>query len=244
MKDKVVLITGAAKRVGACIAKNLHSQGMRVIIHYRASESSAKTLVNELNTIRKNSAACLKAELNNKEVVEVLAEQAQALWGQIDALVNNASSFYPTKLGTATEAQWEDLFASNVKAPFFLAQKLIPTLKVSQGSIVNIADIHADRPLKDYPIYSMAKAALVAMTKAMAKDLAPEIRVNAIAPGMILWPDDAPMDKKIEQYLLNRIALKRFGEPQYIAEAVWFLLQQSYITGQVLAVDGGRSLII
>ncbi len=244
MKDKVVLITGAAKRVGACVVRTLHASGARVIVHYRGSRSEADKLADELNTVRTDSCVAMQADLTKLEQVKELAEQALAVWGKVDVLVNNASAFYPTPLGSVTEQQWDELFASNVKAPFFLAQSVMESLRSQQGVIVNMVDVHAERPMKDYPVYCMAKAALVMMTKAMARDLAPEVRVNGIAPGMILWPDDEVVDPKTEKYLLNRIALKRFGEPQHIADAIKFLIEHSYLTGQVMAVDGGRSLTI
>ena len=244
MKDKVVLITGAAKRVGACVAKTLHDNGAKVIVHYRGSKTAAEELVDEMNQARPDSALALQADLSDMVAVERLGNEALSVWGKVDALINNASSFYPTALGSVTEKQWADLFSSNVKAPFFLAQTLLSSLKGNKGNIINMVDVHADRPLKDHPVYCMAKAALVSMTKSMAKDLAPDVRVNAIAPGMILWPDDEALDERVEKYLMNRIALKRFGEPKNIAESILFILQQDYMTGQVLAIDGGRTLTI
>lgn len=244
MKDKVILITGAAKRVGACVARTLHAKGAKVIIHYRGSQQSAEKLIAELNSIREDSACALQADLTNFQQVNELGEQALAVWGHVDVLVNNASAFYSTTLGSVTEQQWDELFSSNVKAPFFLAQTLMTSLQVNQGCIINMVDVHAERPLRDHPVYCMAKAALVMMTKAMARDLAPAVRVNGIAPGMILWPDDEPVNPKTEKYLLNRIALQRFGEPQNIADAILFLIEHNYMTGQVMAVDGGRSLTI
>lgn len=243
MKDKVILITGAGKRVGACTAKTLHEQGARIIIHYNSSAKAAEKLKGELNAIRKNSAVILQADLNDMEDLKTLAEAAINTWGRMDALVNNASSFFPTKIGKVTEKDWNNLFNTNAKAPFFLAQALSGELKKTKGAIINMVDIHAERPLKNFSIYCMAKAALVAMTKALARDLAPDIRVNGIAPGMILWPEgEGEMTDKMKQSVVDRIPLQEPGDPQYAADSILFLLQQKYITGQILAVDGGRSL--
>jgi len=242
LENKVVLVTGAAKRVGAAIATKLHYKGMRVIVHYGGSAKEAERLVNELNDIRDDSAVALQADLNDMQAIDGLAKAAVKQWGSLDALVNNASCFYPTKLGEVTEAQWNELFASNAKAPFFLTQALAEELKQRQGVVINMADIHADRPLQNYPVYCMAKAALVMLTKSLAKELGPDIRVNAIAPGVILWPDGEAVPEAVKQSILKRTALQCFGEPQYVADAVAFLIQQPFITGQILAVDGGRSL--
>jgi pteridine reductase len=244
MQNKIALVTGAAKRVGACIVKNLHAEGCRVIVHYRGSKQDAEQLVAELNAQRADSAACLQADLSDMQAVSKLAEDAVAVWGGLDILVNNASGYYPTPFGTATVEQWDELFSSNVQAPFFLAQALAPALKASKGVIVSMADVHADRPMKNFPIYCMAKAAVVSMTKSLATALAPDVRVNAVAPGMILWPDENAPPESAREYILKRIALERFGEPQDVAEAIVFLLKQSYVTGQILPVDGGRSLLI
>lgn len=243
MHDKVVLITGAGKRVGSVVAQTLHQQGWRVIIHYRSSSAEATQLIQELNAIRAHSAVGIQADLNKMGDIEKLTEQAKNTWGRIDALINNASSFYPTPIESATEAQWDDLFASNAKAPFFLAKALIPFLKESKGSIINMVDIHADRPLPNYPIYCMAKAALVALTKSLARDLGPSVRVNGIAPGMILWPSDNSLDDKIKTAMINRIPLKREGSPEDIAKTICFLLEESFISGHIIAVDGGRSIV-
>jgi pteridine reductase len=241
MEEKVALITGAGKRVGACIARTLHEEGMKVVIHYGRSENEAKKLADELNMKRPNSAEILQADLNNLDDINLLAECTIKIEGRLDALINNASAFYPTKIGSITEDQWNELFNTNAKAPLFLAQAVAPYLKKTNGAIINMVDIHADRPLKDHPVYCMAKAALVAMTKSLARDLAPEVCVNAVAPGMILWPDEA-MDEKTKSYILNRIPMGKPGSPEYIAETIAFLLKQDYITGQVVTIDGGRSL--
>lgn len=241
MNEKVVLITGAGKRVGACVAEALHQAGWRVIIHYRQSSEEAQTLIERLNEQRAHSAVGLQADLSDANHIRPLADSAAKVWGRIDALINNASSFYPTPLATATETEWNDLFSSNVKAPFFLAQALLSPLKINQGCIINMVDIHANNPIPEHPIYCMAKAALVMMTKSLAKDLGPDIRVNAIAPGIILWPD-APMPEKVKTGMINKTPLKRAGEPLDVANAILFLLQQPYITGHILNIDGGRSL--
>jgi pteridine reductase len=243
MEAKVVLITGAGKRVGACIARTLHEQGMRVIIHYCHSRDPAVKLADELNKARKDSAATLQADLTDMADIETMAKAAGKTWGRVDALVNNASSFYPSELGSVDNEHWDALMTVNAKAPYFLAQALLPLLQQAKGSIVNLVDIHADRPLKNHSVYCMAKAAMVAMTKALAGDLAPDVRVNGIAPGMMLWPDDG-MNEKTKKYIINRIPLQRTGTPADVAETVAFLLKQAYITGQIIAVDGGRTLTI
>ncbi len=243
LTGKVALITGAAHRVGAEIARHLHRHGMRVMIHYRGSAQDARALCDELLAQRPGSAALIHGDLLDNAALPALIAQTHACWGRLDALVNNASSFYPTAVGGISEMQWDDLLGSNLKAPFFLSQAAAPHLAAQQGCIVNIADIHAERPLKGYPVYSIAKAGLVMLTKSLARELAPAVRVNAVAPGAILWPEHAEMDTR--DHILKRIALKRQGEPQDIASAVRFLIDEAkYITGHVLTVDGGRSLTI
>lgn len=242
-ETKVVLITGAAKRVGAAIARLLHQQGMNVIIHYHASSASALQLAEELNQVRKNSAATLTADLNQIAACENLITQAEKIWQRLDVLVNNASRFYPTPLGRVTLDQWQDLFASNLQAPFFLAQTAAPFLKKQRGCIVNITDIHAEKPLKKYPVYSMTKAALLMMTKSLAKELAPEIRVNAVAPGAVCWPGgENELNDEIKNKIVAQTLLKKAGTTKDIAKAVWFYIDNDYITGQTLAVDGGRGI--
>ena len=242
--NKVALITGAARRIGACLAQTLHQQGFRIVIHYGHSGEQAQTLSASLNATRADSSVCLQADLNDGEQVTRLAEQALAAFGQLDVLINNASSFYPTAIGSGTFEQWDDLFSSNAKAPFFLSQALAPALKTSHGCIVNIADIHAERPLAEHTIYCMAKATNVMLTKSLAKELAPEVRVNGLAPGAILWPEQAAaLGEEQKDNILNKIPLARPGHPDNIANAVSFLIQSNnYITGQILAIDGGRSL--
>lgn len=242
LNDKVVLITGGAQRIGAQIARTLHGAGMKVVLHYRGSLPSAQALAAELNQLRADSAILLQADLSDPATLAPLVEAAATRWSRLDALVNNASTFYPSPVGTVTLPQWHDLMDVNLKAPFFLAQAAAPLLTESCGCIVNIADIHADRPLKGYPVYCMAKAGLVMMTRALARELGPAVRVNAVAPGAILWPEQG-LGEDVQASILARTALKRQGQPKDIAGAVLFLIRDAeYITGQVLSVDGGRSL--
>lgn len=237
----VSLITGAARRVGKAIAEHLHAQGQRVIIHCHHSQRDANALVQQLNTLRPNSAHVIVADLCDLDALQTLAEQSSSHWQRLDCLVNNASTFYPTAIGDSSEAQWDDLFGSNAKAPFFLAQACTPALQKSQGCIINIADIHAERPLKQHSIYCMAKAANVMLTKTLAKELAPDVRVNGISPGAIMWPEQN-MDIQMQRNILNRIPLQRNGSANDIAQLVGQLQKSHYITGQIIAVDGGRSL--
>ncbi|MGZ4998137.1 MAG: pteridine reductase [Methylobacter sp.] len=239
---KNVLITGAAKRIGAACARLLHSEGCNVFLHYRSSGTEAQQLCDELNQQRPDSAKLIQADLLNMAELEVVARDASRVWGGIDVLVNNASSFYPTAIADVTERQWDELLGSNLKAPFFLSKALAKTLADNKGCIVNIVDIHAERGLNGYPVYSISKAGLAAMTKVLAKELGPAVRVNGVAPGAILWPDnDLSESAKLE--ILQRVMLKRSGEPVDIAKAVLFLVKDAdYITGQILTVDGGRTL--
>lgn len=240
---KVVLITGAARRIGAAIARHLHGCGMNVMIHYHQSELEAQTLVAELNQIRVDSAQLVTADLNQISTLTAAVEKTAACWGRLDMLINNASSFYPTPMGSATEQQWDDLLGSNLKAAFFLSQAAASELRKHKGGIINITDIHAQRPLKNYPVYSIAKAGLSMLTKVLAKELAPDIRVNEIAPGPILFPEgENKLSETQKTDLIERTALKRCGDPQEIAKAVSYLMDASFVTGQVIAVDGGRLL--
>ncbi|MDH5230334.1 MAG: pteridine reductase [Gammaproteobacteria bacterium] len=241
LENKVVLITGAAHRVGAAMTRRLHRQGMRIVIHYRHSKQAAEALQQELQQTRPDSVKLVAADLSQFQDLALLVKNSIACWGRLDALINNASSFYPTPIGTVKLDQWDDLMASNLKAPFFLAQEAATELAQHQGSIINIVDIHADKPLKNHPVYCMAKAGLVMMTKSLARELGPNIRVNAVAPGAILWPEGIDEQTKIE--ITGRTALKRKGNPDDIAKAVQYLLKDAlYTTGQILSVDGGRSL--
>ena len=242
LSGRVVLITGGAHRIGAHTARTLHAEGANLVLHYRSSRNAAHTLQSELNQKRADSVVLVCADLLDEATLPALISDASSAWKRLDVLINNASTFYPTPIGKATPQQWEDLFGSNLKAPFFLAQAAAPHLKARRGCIVNIVDIHAYRPLKRHPIYSMAKAGLVMLTKALACELGPEIRVNAVAPGAILWPE-TDMDEVTKQRIINRTFLKRQGSPEHIARAVLYLIRDAeYTSGQVLTVDGGRSL--
>ena len=240
----VVLITGAAKRIGRCIAHHLHAQGFSVVIHHRNSATDADSLQRELEQIRPNSTLVLQAELGEFDRLPEIIAKTIGRFGRLDALVNNASSFFSTPVGSTQDSDWQKLFASNAWAPFFLSQAATPHLQASNGSIVNIVDIYAERPLKNHTVYCMAKAALAMMTQSLAKELAPHVRVNGIAPGAILWPDTGkPEADKIA--MLADTPLHRSGSPEEIAEAVrWLIQSASYCTGQIIRVDGGRHLNI
>ena len=238
----VALITGSARRIGAAIARHLHAAGYDLALHYRGSAEEMQALVSELESRRTKSVLTLQADLTEFDRLPELVASTVGRFGRLDALVNNASTFQPTPLGTATPAQWDALFASNARAPFFLAQAAAPHLKAAQGAIVNLVDIYAERPLRDHPMYCMAKAALVMATRSLALELAPDVRVNAIAPGAILWAENETSDAK-QQAMLARTPLARTGTPAEIAEAVrWLLRDATYTTGQVIALDGGRTL--
>jgi pteridine reductase len=242
MSSKTALITGAARRIGARIARSLHEAGYNVALHFLRSKAEAQALADELNRARGDSARLIQADLLRSEQLAPLVEQAIGFWGGLDVLVNNASRFYPTPVGEVAENQWDELLGSNLKAPFFLSQAAAPCLRERDGVIVNIVDIHAERGLKNYPVYSIAKAGLAAMTRALAKELGPQIRVNGVAPGAILWPEH-DMDEAKHAEILSRIPLRRKGEPDDVARAVLFFVRDApYVTGQILAVDGGRSL--
>jgi pteridine reductase len=239
----VVLVTGAARRIGAAIARVLHAAGWRVVIHYRASGGEARALARELNGRRADSAACLRANLLDLKALEALVAQAHARWGRLDALVNNASSYYGTPLGTITDEQFEDLVGSNLRAPLFLVQaaaRLMP----AGGAVVNIADIHAQVPMKGYAAYCAAKAGLVSLTQSLARELAPRIRVNAVAPGHVLWADQNAMSPAEREAEVARVPMRRLAQPAEIGAACAFLLSPgaAYITGAVLPVDGGLRL--
>jgi pteridine reductase len=241
LTDKVALITGAAHRIGAETARTLHAEGMRLVLHYRASRDAALSLQDELNSTRQDSVILVQADLLATKGLPKLVEEAVSAWGQLDVLINNASSFYKTHMGKVTEQEWNDLMGSNLKAPFFLSQAAAPYLQKQHGCIVNIVDIHADRPLKHYPVYSMAKAGLVMLTKSLACELGPEVRVNAVAPGAILWPEN--IDEVTKQRIISRTFLKRKGAPHDIAKAITYLIRDAgYVSGQIITVDGGRSL--
>jgi pteridine reductase len=243
MQGKVVLITGGAKRVGAASARLLHAAGANLMIHYRSSATEARALQDELNAVRPGSVALIQADLHDTGGLASLVHQTVATFGGLDVLLNNASSFYPTQVGSITEKDWVDLMGSNLKAPMFLSQAAAPELKKRRGCIINITDIHAERPMKNYVVYSVAKAGLVGLTKSLARELAPEVRVNGIAPGPIMWPEgDSNFDEVSRQRIVSHTMLKRAGDPSDIALAVrFFAMDTQYVTGQILAVDGGRS---
>ncbi len=240
---KTALITGAARRIGAEIATTLHAAGFNIVIHFRRSDDEAAELAAALNRGRPDSATTVQADLSSIEAAQTLADEAIGRWGRLDALVNNASSFYPTPVGTVTGAQWADLMGSNLKAPFFLSQATAPALREHGGAIVNLVDIHAMRPLREHPVYCAAKAGLIMLTRSLALELGPQVRVNAIAPGAILWPEHEN-DSEAQQRVLERVPLKRLGSPRDISAMVRFLSsdEAGYVTGQVIGVDGGRGL--
>lgn len=237
------LVTGAAKRIGAVVASTLHGAGANVAIHYNRSAAEAEQVAASLNRRRAKSAFTVAADMLDVAAVERLAAQVlERTDGRLDVLVNNASNFYPTPIGTITLEQWDDLFGSNLKAPLFLSQALVPALRAARGVIVNIVDVHSQRPLRDHPVYGAAKAGLAMLTRSLAKDLGPDIRVNGVSPGAILWPDEG-MSDALRAAIIKQTALKRSGEPEDIAAAVLFLVRDApYVTGQIIAVDGGRSV--
>jgi pteridine reductase len=246
-RPRVALVTGAAKRIGAGIAQALHGAGMNVILHYNTSQEEAESLCFALNVTRAHSAATLQADLLDITKLSALIEQAVRIWGSLDVLVNNASRFYKTPLGLVTEFEWDDLLNSNLKAPFFLAQVAAKHLAKERGTIINIADVHGDRPMLDYSAYCIAKAGMIMLTKSLAKELGPAVRVNAVSPGAgIVWPEgDNQLSDADKEKILDRTVLKEQGEPLDVAKAVLFLAEGAdYITGQILTVDGGRSLRI
>jgi pteridine reductase len=244
LQGKTALITGAAKRIGAAIARRLHGAGANVVLHYRGAEAEAAALEAELNAIRAASASKVKADLLAPIAPKALVGATLDRFGSLDVLVNNASTFYPTALGSIEAGHWEELIGSNLRAPLFLAQEAAPELGKRGGAIVNIADIHAQRPLKGYAVYSIAKAGLVAMTRALALELGPAVRVNAVAPGAIAWPEDGQFAPPERQRIVASTPLARLGSPVEIARAVHFLATAPFVTGQVLAVDGGRSIYL
>lgn len=238
----VILITGAARRVGAAIAMTLHASGARIALHTRRSVDDAEKLAAQLNAVRAGSAAVVTADLLDVSTIAPLVAEVFTRFGRLDGLVCNASSFFPTPLGLISESDWHDLVGSNFKAPLFLAQAAAPYLREAGGCLINITDIHAERPLAGYPLYAAAKGALLTLTRALAIELAPEVRVNAVAPGPILWPEDGQFDMAERQAIVQHTLLKRAGTSEDIARTVRFLmLDAPYITGQVINVDGGRS---
>jgi len=242
--NPVALVTGAAARIGASVASALHQRGCDLLLHYNSNRSGADALAERLSEVRPNSVATVQADLSFQSGVDTVAEQLRSAWGRLDVLVNNASRFYPTPVGEVMAWQWEDLMNSNLRGPWFLVQALLPELRASAGCVVNILDVHAERPMRSHPVYCISKAGLAMMTKSVARELGPAVRVNGVSPGAILWPEQQPAEDE-KQAILGRTALGRLGDPGDIASAVAYLaLDAPYVTGQILAVDGGRSLNI
>ncbi len=237
----VVLITGAARRIGAVMARIFHSHGYQVVIHYNNSAAEADKLCEGLNAERDNSCLVVQSDLNDMDGLQKIADLISDI-GRLDVLINNASSFYPTPLENCDDQQWNDLINSNLKGPFFIAQKLAPMLTAAQGSIINISDMHARQALQSHPIYTIAKAGNIAMTKSLAKELGPNVRVNSVAPGAILWPEHESDDEVKQNAVLSKVPMGRLGTEQDIAQTVYFLaVEATYMTGQTIAVDGGSS---
>jgi pteridine reductase len=244
LQGRSAIVTGGARRVGAAIARRLHAAGASVLVHYRDSEADATALAAELNGQRAKSAAVVKAELLAPIAPRALVSAALQAFGRLDLLVNNASSFFAVPLGELEASHWEELIGSNLRAPLFISQECAPQLARHEGAIVNIVDIHAERPLKGYPLYSIAKAGLAALTRSLALELAPAVRVNGVAPGAIAWPEDGQFEDAERSRIVATTPLGRVGSPEDIAHAVQFLAGASFITGQIVAVDGGRSLFL
>jgi pteridine reductase len=242
LAGRCVLITGGAKRLGAATARRMHGAGASIVIHYHRSAAEARALVAELEAVRPGSAHAVCADLLDIAALPGLVAAAVQRFGRLDVLVNNASTFYPTPVGSITPAQFEDLIGTNLRAPLFLSQAAAPALREAGGLIINMVDIHAKRPLKSHPVYSSAKAGLVMLTRSLARELGPEIRVNGIAPGPVMWPEH-PMDEKLKGEIVGKTALKRTGSPDDIARtALFFAADAPYVTGQIIAVDGGRDI--
>lgn len=244
MSEQVILITGAARRVGAATARALHARGARIVLHYRTAAGEAEALAAELAAIRPASVAMVQGDLLDTTRCAALVDEAVEAFGRLDALINNASSFHATPVGTITAAQWDDLIGTNLRAPLFLAQAAAPHLQATGGSIVNIVDIHAQQPLRGHPVYTVAKAGLAGLTRSLAMELAPRIRVNGVAPGAVLWPEETgAFDPRERERVVAQTLLQREGSPEDIARTVSFLVNDApYITGQVIAVDGGRGI--
>lgn len=242
MQDKVIFITGSGRRLGAAMAKHLHAHGARIVVHYRQSAKEAQALAGALNTRRPDTVKTVSGDLNDFDAIAGIAEAALDAFGQIDGLINNASGFYPTSLATATLEQWDDLMGSNLRAPFFLVQALAPGLRKQRGAIINMVDIHASRPLVGHPVYCAAKAGLQMLTMSLAQELGPQVRVNGIAPGPVMWPENG-LDDAAKAAIVDGTLLKRSGAPEDVASAALYLFRDApYVTGQILAVDGGSSL--
>jgi pteridine reductase len=246
VQERSILITGGAKRIGAVITRTLHAAGARVIVHCNRSRAEAEDLAAELNGVRAKSAAVVQGDLLALNALKGLVVQAASMFGTLDGLVNNASTFYATPIGSISEDHWNELIGANLQAPLFLAQAAAPYLRQNRGAIVNIVDIHAERPLKDFAVYSIAKAGLAGLTRSLAIELGPDIRVNGVSPGAIMWPDNADHFKPDEQQrIVDQTPLRRVGSPQDVAGAVKFLMFDApFVTGQILAVDGGRNGVL
>ncbi len=240
--NRVALVTGSAKRIGAEIVRRLHSEGLRVILHYNGSDEAASAIASELNAARKDSVRTISFNLLKVDQLNDFTSQVLGAWGRLDVLVNNASTFHPTPIQDISLQHWNDLVGVNLQAPLFLSKSLASSLAAQKGCIINIVDIHSDRPLKGYTVYCIAKAGLAMLTKSLARELAPDIRVNGISPGAIMWPEIEEFEP-MHQEIIERTALKHEGQPSDIADTVWFLTNSAnYITGQIIAVDGGRTL--
>ena len=244
LEGKVALVTGAARRIGAAIARRLHAAGASVALHYRGSEPDAIALESELNAARASSAWRVQADLLAPQAPEALVKATLERFGRIDILVNNASTFYVTPLGKIDLRQWEDLMGSNLRAPLFLSQAAAPQLAQTRGVIVNIVDLHAERPLKKFIVYSLAKAGLAALTRGLALELGPHVRVNGVAPGAIAWPEDGKFDNEERRRIIATTPLGRIGSPEDVAQAVHYLCSAPFVSGEIIAVDGGRSVHI
>jgi pteridine reductase len=244
LDGKVALVTGAARRIGAAIARRLHAAGASIALHYRGSEPEAIAIESELNAARAASAWRVQADLLEPHAPEALVAATLERFGRIDILVNNASTFYVTPLGRIDMRQWEDLVGSNLRAPLFLSQAAAPQLAQTRGVIVNIVDLHAERPLKKFIVYSLAKAGLAALTRSLALELAPEVRVNGVAPGAIAWPEDGKFDNEERRRIVSTTPLARIGAPEDVAQAVHYLCSAPFVSGEIIAVDGGRSVHI
>lgn len=245
LAGKTVLVTGGARRVGAAICRRLHAAGANVVVNYHRAQQDAQALLRELNARRADSAVLARADLLAAGALPQLVKDTLTAFGQLDALVNNASSFYPTPVGEIGEQAWDDLLGTNLKAPLFLAQAAAPELRKAHGCIVNIIDIHAELPMKNHLVYNTAKGGLLALTRSLARELGPQVRVNGVSPGAILWPEDPAWQNELERRrIVNQTLLQRTGEPEDIAGAVEFLLTAPYVTGQIIAVDGGRSIVL
>lgn len=243
LKGKVALITGGGKRVGAAMVRRLHAHGAQVLVHCNRSMTAAEALTAELNAVRPDSAAVTRLDLLQIGKLDSLVKEAESIFGGLDILINNASTFYPTPVGEITLEHWQDLLGSNLQAPLFLSQAAAPLLQQREGLIINIVDIHGVRPLRQYSTYSIAKAGLIMLTKSLARELAPQVRVNGIAPGPVMWPEDGLIDTQAQQKILSRTPLRRAGSPEDIAQAaLFFAIDAPYVTGHIMPVDGGRSV--